>query len=216
MGRSYNQYCGVAAALDVSGERWTLLIVRNLLLGPLRYTELLRGLPGITTNLLAKRLREMEEAGLIERVQIAPGDGSGAYRLTDDGYGLEPSVHALGRWGWRRLSLARPGQHRSFEWLLVALRRRYRGGEDMTAEIVADGTPYRFELSADGARIGRGSSAAPDVRLRGSATDFVRLFLEGWGGTGIEVDGSQERAKALVAAFERGDPPELAAGRRSR
>jgi DNA-binding HxlR family transcriptional regulator len=71
IGRSYNQYCGVAHSLDLVGERWTLLIVRNLLLGPQRYTELQRGLPGITTNLLAKRLKEMEEQGLIEPTQNA-------------------------------------------------------------------------------------------------------------------------------------------------
>src|SRR5215208_4667158 len=124
--RSYNEYCGLAKALDLVGERWTLLIVRNLLLGPLRYSALLAGLPGITTNLLAKRLQEMEAQGLLERV------GAGArraYRLTTLGAGLEPAVHALGRWGWHRMreGPAR-GDHRSLEWLLVALRRRLRAG----------------------------------------------------------------------------------------
>src|SRR3954471_12257937 len=93
--RSYNQFCGLARALDIVGERWTMLVVRNLLLGPQRYSELMRGLPGITTNLLAKRLREMEDLGLIERVPDAE-----AYRLTPRGAALEPAVHALGRWGW--------------------------------------------------------------------------------------------------------------------
>src|SRR6478672_10521668 len=97
--RSYDQYCGLARALDVLGERWTLLVVRNLLLGPLRYSELLRGLPGITTNLLAKRLREMEALGLVERIRSA--GGSEASRLTESGATLEPAVHALGRWGWQ-------------------------------------------------------------------------------------------------------------------
>src|SRR3954470_21522797 len=96
--RSYDQYCGLARALDVLGERWTLLVVRNLLLGPQRYSELLRGLPGITTNLLAKRLREMEEAEILERLADAPGAHS--YRLTTRGMEPEPAIHALGRWGW--------------------------------------------------------------------------------------------------------------------
>src|SRR3954467_4433726 len=96
--RTYNQYCGLAKALDVVGERWTLLIVRNLLLGPLRYSDLLRGLPGITTNLLAKRLREMEELDLIERVSGPVPDAGHAYRLTALGAALEPAVHALGSW----------------------------------------------------------------------------------------------------------------------
>ena len=102
--RSYDQYCGLARALDVLGERWTLLIIRNLLLGPQRYSDLIRGLPGITTNLLAKRLKEMEAQALIER---GPDDGS---RLTPVGASLEPAIHALGRWGWQRpvrLQLAR-------------------------------------------------------------------------------------------------------------
>src|SRR5947208_15766550 len=95
--RTYKQFCGLARALDVVGERWTLLIVRNLLLGSLRYSDLLRGLPGITTNLLAKRLREMEELDLIERTN-SPGAATGqAYRLTALGATLEPAVHALGR-----------------------------------------------------------------------------------------------------------------------
>src|SRR3954463_12938604 len=97
--RSYGQYCGLAKALAVVGERWTLLVVRNLLLGPLRYSELLRGLPGITTNLLAKRLREMEQAGRREGVRAA-GAGGHLYRLSVVGAALEPAVHALGSWGW--------------------------------------------------------------------------------------------------------------------
>src|SRR5690349_3482885 len=116
--RSYDQYCGLARALDVLGERWTLLIIRNLLLGPQRYSELLRGLPGITTNLLAKRLQEMEKAGLIESTS---GDTTSAYRLTPEGQALEPAIHALGRWGWSRMSTPRSRDRRSIEWLLVAL-----------------------------------------------------------------------------------------------
>ena len=124
--RSYDQYCGLARALDVLGERWTLLVVRNLLLGPQRYSELLRGLPGITTNLLAKRLREMEEQGLIER---GADDG---YRLTPLGEALEPAIHALGRWGWQRMGKPTRRDRRNLDWLMVALRRRYLGGVTLT------------------------------------------------------------------------------------
>src|SRR5438045_2121514 len=105
--RSYRQFCGLARALDVVGERWTLLVVRNLLLGPQRYSELQRGLPGITTNLLAKRLKEMEEAGLIERTADAQ-----SWQLTSLGAGLEPAVHALGRWGWRGMGTPSRGEYR--------------------------------------------------------------------------------------------------------
>jgi DNA-binding HxlR family transcriptional regulator len=208
--RSYDQYCGLARALDVVGERWTLLIVRNLLLGPLRYTDLLRGLPGITTNLLAKRLQEMEAAGLIERSgDGATPDGASGYRLTPLGAALEPAVHALGAWGWRRMGKPRARDRRSVEWLLVALRRRYLGGTTMSAELVADARPYHIVLHDDGAEIGRGMVPEPDVCVRGSGVDIARLFLEGVPRDGLppglEVQGGIARLRALLASFRRGE-----------
>ncbi len=101
--RSYDQYCAVARGLDVIGDRWTLLLVRDLLLGPKRYKDLLAGLPGIGTNLLADRLHELEGAGLIERTVLPPPAGSTVYQLTEAGQALEPAVVALGRWGARFL-----------------------------------------------------------------------------------------------------------------
>jgi len=205
--RSYNQYCGLARALDVVGERWTLLIVRNLLLGPQRYTDLMRGLPGITTNLLANRLKEMEGLGLIE--QAAGGDGVTAYRLTDEGWSLEPAIHALGRWGWRRMERPSSRERRSIDWLLVALRRRYRGGRTLAAQLEADGAPYHIVLRGERAEIGRGAVPAADIRIRGAAIDIARLFLEGLPAgaesTGLEVEGSSRQLRTLVDAFTRGD-----------
>ena len=96
--RSYGQYCAVARALDLIGERWTLLLVRELLLGPRRYTDLLRGLPGIGTNLLADRLRELESAGLVARRTLPPPASSSVYELTPLGEGLRATVLELGRW----------------------------------------------------------------------------------------------------------------------
>src|ERR671931_479526 len=100
-GRSYLQYAAVARGLDVVGERWTLLIVRDLLLGPKRYKDLLDGLPGIGTNLLAARLRALEKVGLVRRTVLPPPAGSAVYELTESGWELEPVVIALGRWGVR-------------------------------------------------------------------------------------------------------------------
>src|SRR5208282_4278869 len=98
--RSYGQYCSVAKALDVIGDRWSLLIVRELLLRePCRYTDLHRGLPGIATNLLADRLRELEQAGLLAREEAPPPVASTLYRLTGRGRELEGVLVALGRWG---------------------------------------------------------------------------------------------------------------------
>ncbi|HEX2204326.1 MAG TPA: helix-turn-helix domain-containing protein [Longimicrobium sp.] len=209
--RTYNEFCGLAKALDVVGERWTLLVVRNLLLGPLRYSELLRGLPGITTNLLAKRLKEMEENGLVERVR-APGEGGSAYRLAPLGEALEPVVHALGRWGWNRMTRPGADEHRSVEWLFVALRRRYRGGASLRAEVVADGVPYRFVLAPERAEIARGGVEGPELRVRAPGMALAALFLHGWPaegapeGVAVEGEGGEARLRALVEAFERGDP----------
>src|SRR5579864_2672640 len=91
--RSYDQYCGMARGLDVIGERWTLLIVRDLLLGPKRYKDLVDGLPGIGTNLLAKRLKEMEAYGLVERTSLPPPSGAAVYQLTPAGEGLAPALN---------------------------------------------------------------------------------------------------------------------------
>src|SRR5947209_18910424 len=99
--RSYDQYCAIARGLDVIGDRWTLLLVRDLLLGPKRYKDLLSGLPGIGTNLLADRLRDLEGVGLIARTVLPPPAGSTVYQLTESGQALEPPVVALGRCGAR-------------------------------------------------------------------------------------------------------------------
>ena len=96
--RSYGQYCGLAKALDVVGDRWTLLIVRELLIGESRYTDLLKGLPGIATNLLASRLEEMEQAGLVSREALPPPAATTVFRLTPRGEALRPVVRALGEW----------------------------------------------------------------------------------------------------------------------
>ncbi len=203
--RSYNQYCGLAKALDIVGERWTLLIVRNLLLGPQRYSDLLRGLPGITTNLLAKRLKEMEELGLLERVQTSGSDGAQGYRLTELGAGLEPAVHALSRWAWQHMGAPARGEHRSFDNLLVALRRRYRGGTSLRAEIVADGAPYRIILTEAHADISRGDVRAPALRLRGPGAVLARLFLDEKARKRlppeVEVEGGAAALRSLLDAF---------------
>ena len=205
--RTYNQFCGLARALDIVGERWTLLIVRNLLLGPLRYSDLLRGLPGITTNLLAKRLREMEDADILERIE-SPGVGA-AYRLTEHGAALEPAVHALGRWGWKHMSAPAKGEHRSFDFLMVALRRRYRGDAHVRAELVADGAPYRVILAGRHSEIVRGDVASPDVRLRGPGASLARIFLDPSAQrrrpSDVTAEGSPESLAELLAAFATSD-----------
>jgi DNA-binding HxlR family transcriptional regulator len=97
--RTYGDPCGIARALDLVGERWALLVVRELLLGPKRFTDLRDGLPHVGPDMLAQRLRELEQAGVVRRSKLAPPAGARVYELTDWGRGLEPVVLALGRWG---------------------------------------------------------------------------------------------------------------------
>src|SRR5438445_6248170 len=98
--RSYEQHCALARALDVVGDRWTLLIVRELMIRqPCRYTDLQYGLPGIATNLLADRLRQMEEAGIITREAAPPPIATAVFQLTERGEALRPAMAALGQWG---------------------------------------------------------------------------------------------------------------------
>jgi DNA-binding HxlR family transcriptional regulator/putative sterol carrier protein len=97
--RSYNQFCALAYALDIVGERWTLLIVRELLIGPRRFKDLIEGLPGISTNLLSERLKSLEQQGLLNRRVLPPPAGSTVYELTAVGQALEKAAIELGRWG---------------------------------------------------------------------------------------------------------------------
>jgi len=97
--KSYNQYCGLAYALDIIGERWTLLIIRELIAGPRRFTDLMAGLPGISTNLLSERLKRLEQQGILSRHTLPPPAGSTVYELTSLGQALEKTLLELGKWG---------------------------------------------------------------------------------------------------------------------
>src|ERR671937_1536103 len=124
--RTYDQFCGVARALDLVGERWALLIVRDLLLGPKRFTDLRNGLPRIGTNVLAARLQELERAGVVERRGLPPPAASTVYELTDYGRTLEGPLLSLGRWGATSMGQRQDGQSLRSEWLAVALKAFFR------------------------------------------------------------------------------------------
>ena len=121
--RDYGQYCGVTRGLELVGERWALLIVRDLLVGPRRYGELAAGLPRIPSNILAARLKELQEAGAIRR---APRSRVIVYALTPSGRELEPVVLALGAWGFKAMGDPREGQVITADSMTVALRTAFR------------------------------------------------------------------------------------------
>src|SRR4051794_5711780 len=119
--RTYDQYCPAARALDVLGERWTLLMIRELLLGPKRYTDLLEGLPGIAPNVLADRLRHLQTAGIVQRSSLPPPAASMVYELTPLGDELRPVLLSLMTWGLHFLGQPKPGENASPRWLLQLL-----------------------------------------------------------------------------------------------
>ena len=124
--RAYGQFCGFARALEVIGERWALLIVRDLMVGPKRFTDLRRGLPGIPTNILTSRLKELERDGIVERRVLPRPAGSVVYDLTAYGRELEDSVVALSRWGAKSLDAPRPGEVATVDSMAMALRTTFR------------------------------------------------------------------------------------------
>jgi DNA-binding HxlR family transcriptional regulator len=119
--KHYDQYCPMAHALSLVGERWSLLIVRDLLRGPQRYTDLAQGLPGIGTNILASRLKELEGAGIVEKKRLPPPFASTVYELTEFGRGLEEPLYALARWGARSLGPPSPDEELYEGWGVNAL-----------------------------------------------------------------------------------------------
>lgn len=137
MSRDYGQYCGLARALDVVGDRWNLLIVRQLLVGPARYRELRAGLAGIATNLLADRLRDLESAGVVER-RLAEDGGAITYALTPWGAELREPIEGLVRWSTPLMIRGPEGDEFRAEWLLVALPALF-DGRGSTAKSVTVG-----------------------------------------------------------------------------
>jgi DNA-binding HxlR family transcriptional regulator len=180
--RSYDEYCAIAKSLDVVGDRWTLLIVRELALrGACRYTDLRNGLPGIATNLLAERLRELERAGVIAREDAPPPVATALFRLTPRGEELCPVLEGLTRWGVPLMTEHNPGDAVRSHWLSWAL-------ELMLSDREPDGAPFTLELeigdrpivieARDGeihSRLGPGDN--PDAALTGPPTPILGLLL---------------------------------------
>jgi len=152
--RSYDQYCGIARALDLVGERWAMLVVRELVLGPKRFTDLRRGLPGIGTNVLAARLKELESSGVLARRTLPPPAASTVYELTEYGRELEEVVLAFGRWGAKSMGPRSAQQTLQSECVAVALTAFFRpeAAEDLRATV-----EFRFEDGTFLAQIDRGS-----------------------------------------------------------
>ena len=204
MAKTYHQYCPVAHALDLVGERWALLVVRELMFGPKRYTDLAEGLAGIGTNILASRLRDLEQAGVVRKTKLPPPAGVSVYELTEYGRRLDDVLLALGRWGSRSLGVPQPDDC----WSMYAIQTSFRPE-------AAEGVDEVYELRFDDEAVVTlavcdcmleatpGPSDAPDLVLEvepGAMFDLVDRRL-----TTAEAVASG-RARILTgkkAAFER-------------
>ena len=219
--RTYCDGCAAAHALDLVGERWALLVVRELLLGPKRFTDLRAGLPGVSPNVLAQRLRELEGAGVVRRRKLPPPAASRVYELTEWGLELEPVITQLGRWGARSPSRPRDAEL-SVDSLILALRTMFdphaadglsasyelRLGEDRFRAVVADG---RFEIA-------RGSADRPDATIETDSNTLAALVFggrplaEALRSGDIKIEGDRSAVARLLGLFPLPEPAAPAAG----
>ncbi|PWJ02986.1 transcriptional regulator [Streptomyces sp. NWU49] len=204
--RSYDQYCSVARALDAVGDRWTLLIVRELLAGPRRYTDLHADLPGVSTDVLASRLKDMERDGLTARRRLPPPGAAYVYELTARGRELLPVLQALGTWGQAGLGERRPTDAVRAHWFALPLLRALEG-EGLVEVLLEEGTFHLRVGAGDGPVYGDGPAPRdPDVRLvldTGTCTAIGRgesTVAAAVRAGRIEVTGDGTLAKALREA----------------
>lgn len=213
--RTYDDGCAAAHALDLVGERWALLVVRELLLGPKRFTDLKAGLPGASSNVLSQRLRELEGAGILRRRKLPPPAASRVYELTEWGEELEPVIVRLGRWGARSPSKPRDAalgvdslilsfrtmfDARSAEGLRASYELRF--GEDRFGAVVDDG---RFEIS-------RGSADGPDAIVETDSNTLAELvyagrpLAEALESGDLKIEGDESAVERFLGLFPLPEP----------
>jgi len=214
MVKTYDQFCGLAHALDLIGSRWTLLIIRELMVEPRRFSEIEEGLPGIPSNVLSSRLKELEASGLAER-QVMPRPSSGvAYALTPYGRELEPILSSLGMWGAKSMGPPTEGVQVSCSSLALGLRSMFEPGKH-------DGPDFSFEVKfseqeqtlrgsvgTDALTIPDNSVEVPDFTIRADPLVISSIFqnknlLAGSLNSGdLELEGSRKFAETFFEIFQ--------------
>lgn len=196
MSKRYDQYCPIAHALGLVGERWSLLIVRELMHGPKRYTDLAASLPGIGTNILAARLKELETCGLLMKHRLDPPAASQVYELTPYGHELKPVMRSLALWGLRSIDPPTEDDDLAPGWLYGAL--------DTVFAPVAPPGSFEFRIGGEVAALvdgeaRRGSIEEPDVVVEGGVDAFYWLFVDRrW--EGVTIEGERELLERLFDA----------------
>ncbi|MDF5751073.1 winged helix-turn-helix transcriptional regulator [Spongiactinospora sp. TRM90649] len=203
--RSYDQHCAIARALDVIGERWAMLIVRELLSGPRRYTDLHADLPGVSTDVLAARLKELEGDGVVERRRLPSPATGHAYDLTARGRALLPALSALAEWGGAELGAPRPTDAVRAHWSAIPLIRRLGGvAAEGILDVRLDEGAFHLDLTPAGATYHDGAAPKADATLT-LTPDACHLLVTGAAEphdvTGARVQGDTPLADAVRAAF---------------
>jgi DNA-binding HxlR family transcriptional regulator len=204
--RTYGDGCAIAQALDLVGERWALLVVRELLLGPKRYTDLRRGLPNASPNVLSERLRELERAGVIRRRKLPPPAGSRVYDLTEWGRELEPIVMSLGSWGARSPSPPSDAPIGA-DSMILALRARFDAGaaDGLHAgyELRLGEDRFRVEVAEGEIDVMRGEADHADATIETDADTLAAVLWKGRSLADTQRSGKMaiEGDKAAVERF---------------
>ena len=213
--RTYGDRCGIARALDLVGERWALLVVRELLLGPKRFTDLREGLPHVSPDVLSQRLRELEEDGIVLRAKLPPPAGSRVYELTDRGAQLEPVVLELGRWGSGAAfppGDARLGPDSAVIALMTVFDPSAAAGLDASYELRFGEHAFSARVVDARIELARGAAGDPDATI---ATDPATLANVLWHGRELEdaeaagemaLAGDRRAARRFLALFPLPDP----------
>jgi DNA-binding HxlR family transcriptional regulator len=218
MSKRYAQYCPVAHALELVGERWALLVVRELLGGPKRYTDLAAGLPGIGTNILAGRLRDLEAAGVIQKRRLPPPAAANVYELTPYGEELREPLYALGRWGARSLGPPTADDALAPGWLANAVRATCTGGclPDKVFQVRVEDESVTARFEGEELIVESDSAAEADTVIE---TDPATLFCiasdqfsirEAIKSESVKITGDRADAERFLSLFSFDDRPHRA------
>jgi DNA-binding HxlR family transcriptional regulator/putative sterol carrier protein len=208
--RSYDDGCAAAHALDLIGERWALLIVRELVLGPKRFTGLRAGLPGISPNVLTQRLEEMERTSVVRRRKLSPPAGAWVYELTDWGLELEPAIMALGRWAARSPHFPQ-GASIGVDALMLSFRTMFdskaAAGLEASIELRLGEDRFHAEVARGRLELARGSADQPDAILSAGPDTLAALvyggrkLAEALRSGDVKVEGDKSSVKRFLALF---------------
>lgn len=207
MPRTYDDPCGLARALNLVGERWSMLIVRELLLGPKRFSDLRRGLPSASQSVLTQRLAELERAGVLHRRDLGPPVSARVYELTGWGRDLEPALLALSGWG-SRAPLPPPGPELSVDALALALRTTFDGRDaaDVVCQFDVDGDVLTVSVTGNRLAVARGAAQDPAAVVRGDAATLRAVIYGGRSLDDLTVTGDRPALRRLLRHFRRPEP----------